>query len=150
MQSTRYKKSPYTAKAALKTSSIRKPVITSIRKVVARECAKLCKRSKNSSLRGSSCGKLKSFNCKDVSKQLKKDAPVLYSVMKSACKRPRLKGRTKRNVLTMAASLLLKGRNKTMCTMQSVVSVLLYAGHASKKVSFVLMIICISITLFQY
>ena len=83
-------------------------MITNIRKVVARECAQLCKRS---SLPLEAV-RVINLNLLIVNRQLKKDAPLLYSIMKSACKRPRLQGRTKRNVLTMAASLLLKGREK--------------------------------------
>ena len=137
VESTRYKKSPYTARTALRTSSIRKPVITNIRKSVARECARLCKHAKgssNSTLKGSSSEKLKTLDTKNVAKRLKKSAPIIYSVLKSTCTRPRTKSRSKRNMLTMAAALLLKSRNKQMCSMQSVISVLLYAGHASKKV----------------
>lgn len=42
------------------------------------------------------------------------------------------------SVVGMAAGILLKTRNKHMCALQSVVSTLLYAGHASKKVSTVI------------
>ena len=118
VESTRYKKSPYTARTALRTSSIRKTVITNIRKGVARECARLCKVSKSSSsstLKGSSSEKLRTLDTKRVTKKLKKSGPVLYSILKSACTRPdQTKSRSKRSLLTMAAALLLKSRNKRM------------------------------------
>ena len=129
MQCTRYKRNPYVARTALRTKSIKKPVINSIRKLVSHECVRLCKK-KNIIFRMNAIGRpLVKF--KILIKELRRQAPLLFSIAKSASTGTKSKKKPNLNAAAMAAAVLLKERNKTMCSPQSIVSVLLYAGHCS-------------------
>ena len=72
---------------------------------------------------------------------LKHKAPTLLSVIEAAAKSPyklsQLKKKKKHTPLSiavgMAACILLKQRCKHLCLLQVIISILLYAGHASKK-----------------
>lgn len=136
VQATRYKKSPYVARTALRGKTIRKPIISNILKLISKECIRLCrKKGENTIFRLSSMSALKKLKVTDFTKELRRRAPILYTVVKRACTRSRAKIK-KSNVATIAAALLLKGRNKTMCSPQAIISILLYAGHCSKMVSY--------------
>ncbi len=67
VQSTRYKRSPYVARTALRTPVLRRPVVSDIRKVVARECVRLCQKKRGGSLfRLRSISGLKAYSMKDL------------------------------------------------------------------------------------
>ena len=66
---------------------------------------------------------------------LKQKAPTLLSIMEAAAKSPYRPSQLKKHTslsstVGMAACILLKQR----CKHQVIISILLYAGHASKKV----------------
>lgn len=66
-------------------------------------------------------------------RELKKRAPTLLSILQAAAQ-PTRKCDPSITVICMAAAVLLKQRNQQMCLLQSIVAVVLYAGHAAKKV----------------
>ena len=73
------------------------------------------------------------FKWHNLCAELKRRAPTLYATLEAAswC------SRSKTSPLTgveMAAGLLLKHRNQQMALLQTIVSIILYTGHASKKV----------------
>lgn len=128
--------------------------------VVDRECQQLCKKKPASVLRVKSIDQLKSFSWDAVITELKKRAPTLLSILIAAAqstRHPRRQSEPRRkksnpvhrpwrqSVVCMAAAVLLKERNQQMCKPQSIVSTLLYAGHASKKVVHIYMTIHCSI-----
>jgi len=76
------------------------------------------------------------FKWNDLNKELRTKAPTLLAILLAAAQPTRSKKAVPSvSVVGMAAGILLKSRNKHMCALQSIVATLLYAGHASKKVS---------------
>ena len=131
VKTTRYKKPAYTARTLFKSPTLREAIVKE--STIRNECKVLCKRLPSLSLlRSSSFKSLLEFNPKDVLKELSIKAPVLLAILKAAasscCSEPT------QAVIAMAAAVLLKSRSQNMCKLQAVVSSLLYAGHSSKKV----------------
>lgn len=136
--STRYNKSPYTARAMLRCSPLRNNTLKQIEKVVMKEVHQLCSMKYGSSvLRNTSPIAVTNFSWKPVVAELKRQAPVLYSIVKAGI------GRSKKSVdpRTIATTLavLLKFRSKCMSSLQAVVSLVLYVGHSSKMVLIVVL-----------
>lgn len=132
VQAIRYKRSPYVARTALRRNTIRKPVINNVINLMAKECIRLSR--KQSIFRIGTVEKIKALKMSDVTRELRKKAPILYTIVKRACTRRRAMKKSNLNVATMAAALLLKERNKTLCSPQAIISIILYAGHCSKMV----------------
>ncbi len=131
VQTLRYKKSPYTARSVVRTPGIRRHLVTIICKDVQRECETLTARS--GTIGRAAAGDLKLFEWKTMEQEMMETAPTLLAVLKSACATRRSPVDMRK--VYMAAAVLLKGRNKNASLVQNVVSVLLYAGHCSKRVS---------------
>ena len=127
VQSTRYKSSPYTARTVLRSRNFRKPVFKSINKRINQECKVISKRSLISPFRLKSMKSLKSFKMRLLVKFFKRKAPYLSRCLKAAAN-------GESNVVTTAASILLKARNNDLCSLQAVISIIMYAGHCSKQV----------------
>ena len=71
---------------------------------------------------------------------LKQKAPTSLSIIEAAAKSPYRPSQLKKHTplssaVGMAACILLKQRCKHLCLLQVIISILLYAGHASKKVT---------------
>jgi hypothetical protein len=85
-----------------------------------------------------SVDELKSFSWRQVILELRLKAPTFLTILQAVgeCHQPRRKRRQKarNSVVGMAAAILLKERNQHMCKPQTVLSTVLYAGRASKKV----------------
>jgi hypothetical protein len=117
------------------------PVAT-LREVLSRvkcECEALCKIVPSpSALHSASVAELKEMQWELIVDDLKARAPVLLSILTEAASSG--SGSLTRTpspaIISMAAAVLLKGRFKNMCKLQAMVGTLLYAGHASKRVSY--------------
>ena len=140
VESTRYKHSPYTARAAVKVPTIRKAVLKHVSKKIHQECKSLCSKSHEKSiLRSSSrsAADIKNFQWHKVTYELRNRAPTLYHVLCAACycmRSSKDKRKQGKRVLPLAAAILLKGRNQFLCRAHKVLSTILYAGHCSKMV----------------
>ena len=141
--STRYKKSPYTARVMLHpNTSLRAATVHQICKAVQREIHMLCSRKYGDSvLRETSSTAVTNFSWASIVQELKSQAPTLYTLIKSGCRVPT-------HALGMTGSLLLKARNKHLALPQAVISVVMYAGHCSKQVSsscinYIYMCVCV-------
>ena len=66
--------------------------------------------------------------------ELQHKAPVLVAILEAASKTS-VKNKQNKALICMAGAILLKSRCKHMCKLQLVISSLLYAGHASKRVN---------------
>ena len=130
--STRYNKSPYTARTMLR-SPLRMTMVKQVHRIIRREMHQLCSTKYGGSfLRGLSAHAITTFSWKPVVAELKMRAPVLYSLLKAAIVRPRQKVSV--SAIGIAASVMLRCRSKFLSQAQGVISVLLYAGHCSKQV----------------
>ena len=138
VQSIRYKHSPYTARTVLKTTPLRKAVVSQLASTIKRECSQLCSRNHGDSvLRFLSVLELRDFKWKMLIRELKKKAPTLLRVLRAAAESKRFL--PSESIVGMAASMLLYGRNSQLCIPQAVNSIVLYTGHCSKLVCLLLL-----------
>ena len=66
-------------------------------------------------------------------RELKQRTPTLLSILQAAARPTKKSSEPNPIVICMAAAVLLKQRNQQMCLLQSIVAIILYAGHAAKK-----------------
>ena len=133
VQSIRYRHSPYTVRAMLKSSPLKHSVISQLATTIGRECVAMCSRNHGDSvLRLLSVLELKDFSWNTLLQELKKKAPTLLQLLTAASSRHAC---INPGIIGMAASLLLYGRNPQLCLPQALNSVVLYAGHCAKVVS---------------
>lgn len=78
--------------------------------------------------------RLLQFNWHDLIAEVKQKAPVLSSILEAASQSTRSKKSSAIGTL-MSAGILLKHRNQQMGLLQTIVAVILYTGHAAKKVT---------------
>ena len=126
------------AMTAMKIPRLKKEVIKVVAAEVRRECHALCSTlpGKKSVLRRTSATDLKTFQFSKVIAELCERAPAFSAVLEASVKRYR-KQHTRHAIIPsigFAASVLLHERNNMMCAAQSVNSILLHQGHASKMV----------------
>ena len=118
-----------TARTILRSSALHKPTITEISRAVKEECEKLCKTKPfPSKFRVKRTRDLVDMDWVSMQLEINRVAPVLTSVLTAAGSNP------DPAFLCMICGILLKSRCKHMCKVQMLVSTILYAGHASKKV----------------
>ena len=144
VMSTRYNKSPYTSQVVLRSTPLRRNTINNVSRILKKEAHQLCTIKHGASIiRNTSPTDLTSFSWKQIIHELKLSAPTLYKFLKAVVIRKgkgvalstvKNKKHRSNSSVGMAASLLLKCRNKFMTLAQSVISILLYAGHCSKQV----------------
>lgn len=139
VMSTRYKKSPYTARVMLNCqSTLRQTTISEVNQSVRQEIQRICARTEegDSILRSiSNVNSLTHFSWKSILAELKMHTPTLYTLLRGALmKRRDSHLQVPYHALGMTACVLLKHRNKHMSLTQALVSVLMYAGHCSKQV----------------
>lgn len=129
------------ARQVLTHGKVKTEVLKAVGKLVRKEMMYLCKRKTLSLLRGSPKS-LETFSWEQLSDELCQNAPVFCQVIKMCVVRKRRKtskkGRSNKiddnNVTGIIAALLLRHRNQRMNLFQRIVSLVLYSGHAPKKV----------------
>lgn len=137
VMSTRYKRSPYTARVLLHSrTSLRAATLKEVERSISREVHNICSRKHGSSvLRSSTNAAITHFNWSHVIREVKAQAPTLHSLIKSAISR---RGkRLHESAIGMTSAVLLKHRSRCLCLPQAVISVVLYAGHCSKQVNII-------------
>lgn len=112
----------------------RKAVTTQIGQIVHREIVSLCSDKYDFILRNKSKAALKDFQFDDFIQQLSYQAPTLISIFKSSL-RTRTRRRHSNLVLGLLIGIICKFRRQSCCLLQRIISLVLYAGHSSKKVS---------------
>ena len=127
----------------LSHAKIKKEVIKTLGKLVQKEMTTL---SKGTTLHGLSDDALRSFSWKKLTSELESVAPNLYSLLKTFVMKKKRKTSKKMSkkgksyvvddetVVGLCAAILLRHRSQRMNLVQRLVSVLLYCGHAPKKV----------------
>ena len=136
VKSIRYRRYPYVARTLLQQPQLKDATLAEIENVIHAECSDLCKlKPKPSELRYLPKAKgLVDFEWKNVESELSKKAPILTLILKAAAQSKGAKRKIRTGIIVMAAALLLKSRNEKMSRVQAINSVLLFAGHANKKV----------------
>ena len=135
VKSIRYKNSPYTACKAFRVPTFHKALLRQMSKKINQECKSLCStKDRKSIVRKGSIDDIKNFKWKELSREIHLCAPTLYHALKVACQHQGSRGKNKRHILSMAAAVLLRGRNKFLCVPQTVISTILYTRHCSIRV----------------
>ena len=118
---------------------IAKVMLREVGNLVRNECVSLVSSNDPSTLRKKSKLDLSAFNWTDIASEWEMRAPTLLMLLAAAG--DRLWHRKKVSItpkcipaLCMAGAVLLKTRNKHMSKVQSVISVVLNAGHVSSQV----------------
>lgn len=110
-----------------------KHIIKKVCRMVKSEMEALCSDKVDSTLRHHSRDELMTFEWSSIYSELQQHAPILLEVLLAAtstrCPRP-----NREALISMCASMICKLRRPHMCTAQKTLSLILYAGHASKKV----------------
>ena len=114
---------------------VRKHIISRIGKMVQSEVATLCSDRCNSILRRHSKEQLLKFKWENVNLEMGEHAPILLSLLHAAT-RTRRKRPNQEAVIAMCAAMMCKLRRPEMSTAQKTLSLILYAGHASKQVNY--------------
>ena len=135
VMSTRYKKSPYTARVMLRPqSSLRVTELQQLCNSMRREVHKICSRKHGDSiLRSISSASVTHFSWQSILQEIKSRAPTLYFLIKSIISKQ--EKQLPQFTVGIIAGVLLKHRNKHLCLPQALISVVMYAGHCSKEVS---------------
>lgn len=138
------------ARQAVKDKVICSKVVEYLgKKVIAKEMKKMCTQSTDSVLRKRDPKSLEEFELGSVIEEMKEHAPSTLSLLRSClagCRRSEAtdiknKGRTQSRkvepdrVVGVCCAILLRGRSQRMNLLQLMVSMILYCGHASKRVS---------------
>lgn len=132
--STRYNKSPYTARSMLRSSPLRRTTVKHICWRIQKEIQKICStKFGDSVLRDTSVAAVTRFSWKPLLEELKEHAPTLYAIIRAALRRAKRK--VEHSAIGIVASTILKLRNRKLSQPQAVISTLLYGGHCSKQVS---------------
>lgn len=135
VKTMRYNRPNYTARNILKSPSLSDATVDEIKDIVKHECEQLCKKTPSPScLRVAAVKDLSLFKWEHLFEELRNTAPLLTSVL-SAAAMEATQAKPSVTATCMAASLLLRHRCKHMCKIHLMVSSLLYAGHAAKRVS---------------
>ena len=136
VKSMRYKNCDYTARKIMKSGKISQATVKQVGRLVGRECRLLCKAAPNkkSDYRVKSIDDLLHLNFGSLADELQRKAPVLTSILKVAAENSSHR-KPDNSVICTVGGILLKSRCKHMCKLQMLISSLLYAGHASKRVS---------------
>ena len=115
-------------------AALRKTVISKVGNILQSEVAALCTDRCNSVLRRHSKEELLNFKWQSVNQEMHDYSPTLLSLLHAAT-RTRRKRPNRDAVIAMCTAMICKLRRPEMSTVQKTLSLLLYAGHASKQVN---------------
>lgn len=107
-----------------------------------KECRKIVKKKK-CLLKRTSLDDLKKFTWSNLMKEWKREAPILYKVLRAIATPSQVSQRklqSLRPVIGSAGAMLLKARNAQMSAVQHLVALSLFLGQTRKKVCFKILI----------
>ena len=130
---------PSIAKAVLGQEKLRDAVIVLLLMELNGECTNLCRSSSASPFHKIPVDKLVDFKWTDMVTNLQLNAPLLFTLLYSIASRNDNRNTVKVGAahyagVCSAVAVLLKERNREMCGLQSLVSLLMYSCHAEKQV----------------
>ncbi len=120
----------------MKDKSVKKYILKLVGQEIFKEVKCMASDKVNSILQSTNANDLKCFSWNSLLTELTQFAPLMSSVLVSATKTRAPRSNTKA-VIGMCAAIILKHRNPRMNIVQKINSLILYAGHSSKQVSFV-------------
>ena len=127
------------AKAVMQHDGIREAVVRVLLGKLNEECTNLCRKTTPSHFHTIPVDQLDTFSWKDMVADLQQKAPFVFTVLDSITSRNDHRNTTKVGAvhypgICSAVAILLKERNREMCGLQSLVSLVMYSCHAEKQV----------------
>ena len=111
-------------------------MLRNVLRIVQAEVKVLCSDRTNSVLLSKSKEDLCSFSHEKVYNELVPCAPTLLEILKACTGHCKASEPNCKQVICLCAVILAKQRRPSMSLMHRIISVILYAGHCSKQVSF--------------
>ena len=121
-------------KFALKDPSMKSEVISKVGDSMRKELKSFCSNTFNSVLVETSQAALEYFSWESMWQEMAKATPVIMSLFSTCLSHQADKAKLK-PIICMCTAILAKSRNPKLCLVQSIISLILLAGHASKQVS---------------
>ena len=115
-------------------STLRPELVTAMCRTVGAEIKCVCSDSRNSILRMKNKTALEHFTWETVWSELEQKAPTLTAILLGLAPTSKRESEHIKPALSLCASILLKLRNDKVNLVQSVISLVMKAGHASKQV----------------
>ena len=132
---------PSIAKAVMAMDSVREVMFHLFLDAINSECNNLCQRSPSnrSQFRKMPISQFIDFKWSELVSELEARAPLLLKALSSIVARNDHRNQSKVGAshfpgICMAAATILKERNREMCGVQSLISLLMYSCHCEKKV----------------
>lgn len=125
---------PSIAKAVMQHTALQEAVFLHFLNLVDEECSKLCQKSNPSSFRKLPVSEFATFQWKQFIDELRLKAQTLLRILCAMSSRKQKSGSLQYPGICVAASVLLKARNREMSAIQSLISLLLFSTHAEKQV----------------
>lgn len=128
------------ANAVMKMSEVKDELFKYFLTLINMECTELCR--KGTRFRNIPVDKIATFRWEDFKEEMDSKSPLLLKILTTAATRvdhryPHASNTAKYPGIITAAAVLLKQRNREMCAIPSVVSLMMYAGHCEKQVIFI-------------
>ena len=131
------------ARQVMKDKRIRLNIVEIMGNDAGKEMKKLCSKKVNSILRKRDFSSIHSFDIQAVIKEMEEYAPSVLTILRGCLlgrKRSKHKKLKSRIVdidllVSVCCALLLRGRSQRMNLLQRIISIVLYCGHTSKRVS---------------
>ena len=123
------------AKECLKSPETRKYVLIQLGTILRRELKTMCSDSVGSILQLKFTSDNEPFCWELLLKELTVYAPTVFDILKQ-CTHTHHQRENRTSIIGTCAAILLKYRYMNMSALQKTISVILYAGHASKLVCY--------------
>lgn len=131
------------AREAMKDERIRSKSVEILSKSLAKEMKRLCSKKVMSALRKRDLSSLQEFDVNSIIKEMEQYAPSVLILLRGCllgCKCPKAGAKKSRSlsadlIVAVCCAILLRGRSQRMNMLQRIISLVLYCGHASKRVS---------------
>ena len=145
---------PSVAKACVDHPQLQNAIFPLYLDEINKEIQKLCSKLAPSHFRRIPVEELLEFQWDGLIGDLKEKAPTLFQVLSAIVvrndHRRKKTGRAHYPALCTATAILLKERNREMCGLQYLVSLLLFSSHAEKKVSNIFDVCYVSFNSFHH
>ena len=130
---------PSIAKALIQHSELRESILQLFLREIEAECATLCRKKSPSLFRKLSANDLMEFEWEKVIVELEERAPLFLRIYSSIVSVNDYRNQHKFGAhhhpgICMATAIILKERNREICGLQSLISLLLFSSHVEKKV----------------
>lgn len=142
---------PTLQKVIFQNEQLSNAIIDHITSTIDSECSALSRRSIPSRFRKVCVPQMVDFRWSTFAEDLAMKAPTLDHILSSVISHSDARNKSKVDTAhipgkCMMAAVLLKERNREMCGLQSVISLLLYYSHAEKPVYFIITIVKLCFT----